>query len=853
MYHYTIIERHGPIYRLVEGLCWMALIGLALLPGLGSLPDGYAGWVTQPAVRYAEAPRRPRRRRHVRRRGSPWHFHWRAAWGYAGRSLQPMGWQLWLLVTLSVPLSVGAPPEAGPLGWWAYGILGLPVVRWGMAISAVAWPYWGQSGLCRGLRWGLYRLYQLTVLGLVGANLYHVGQLMASRWSPGWSGGGGLPLALGSVVREAKGWQVTIELAEDGTYEVRLTGRQGDTWFIRYRPVDEFDRRMFLLFLRHIWTAADTPARPFLRQEWLAAAFGVCQEVISRWQSYHRARDWRRLMSRRGGPLLSMDQICQIIAVWALNFWLTKEEVQVRLAAQGLEYSLRQIQEAGQLSGFLQVRRRLCQMLRFTEEGPQWRDGLLIGRLFELNETLITRLEAGQGLTPQLTLEVESLKQVLGAPVTALKKPLPLAYRLQQALFGQWQAIEEEGSVQCPHCGGSQVSRKGRKPERKRYKDPQSGQWCEVEGHRYFCHDAACPFGTFTDYPEGVPLHSHWTVETMIWGVMVYMHMRTTYRRAADAVGVSHVTLWRWAMLIGQQSLPIAALFGMVHCSGVVGIDEKWVLVPKNDKPAGKHKRWMYVYLAVDVYTYDLLHIEIYPYNGKAQARAFLQALKAKGYQPHVIITDMNQDYTEPIQQVFSEAEHHECVFHALQWAQRLIKEVYGTDYAEKYPKAEDLKQRIYKLLDAKTKCTVDKRYRAVMELKDQYVAQMPEAERIFNFLERHYPKLVNAVENPLIPLTNNTVELVIRRFDQHYQNMCGFDSIETARAYLNLFELVYRFTPFVQDNRPVKGRELDIRGKCPLELAGYDISHMPIAQIMRARILGLPPKVIQQQLVPNP
>jgi hypothetical protein len=28
---------------------------------------------------------------------------------------------------------------------------------------------------------------------------------------------------------------------------------------------------------------------------------------------------------------------------------------------------------------------------------------------------------------------------------------------------------------------------------------------------------------------------------------------------------------------------------------------------------------------------------------------------------------------------------------------------------------------------------------------------------------------LVNAVGNPIIPLTNNTVELVIRRFDQHY------------------------------------------------------------------------------------
>jgi len=50
--------------------------------------------------------------------------------------------------------------------------------------------------------------------------------------------------------------------------------------------------------------------------------------------------------------------------------------------------------------------------------------------------------------------------------------------------------------------------------------------------------------------------------------------------------------------------LPVAALFGLVRSSGVVGIDEKYVLVPKNDKPAGKMRRWMYVYLAVDVWTY---------------------------------------------------------------------------------------------------------------------------------------------------------------------------------------------------------------------------------------------------------
>jgi hypothetical protein len=211
----------------------------------------------------------------------------------------------------------------------------------------------------------------------------------------------------------------------------------------------------------------------------------------------------------------------------------------------------------------------------------------------------------------------------------------------------------------------------------------------------------------------------------------------------------------------------------------------------------------------------------------------------------------MCQDYDEPIRTVFPQALHHECIFHALQWAQRLVKDVYGNNYAETHPEAVTLKEQIYKIFKAKSKKTVNKRYREVMALKDDYVARMPEAQRIFSFLERHYPKLVNAVENPLVPLTNNTVELVNRRFDQHYQNMCGFDGIETARKYLHLFELTYRFTPFAKDNRPVKGRELDIRGKCPLKLAGYDISQMPIARVVRGQLLGWPPETLRG-LVPN-
>jgi hypothetical protein len=47
------------------------------------------------------------------------------------------------------------------------------------------------------------------------------------------------------------------------------------------------------------------------------------------------------------------------------------------------------------------------------------------------------------------------------------------------------------------------------------------------------------------------------------------------------------------------------------------------------------------------------------------------------------------------------------------------------------------------------------------MGLRDKFVEEMPDAAAIFDFLERHWPKLVNAIESQLIPKTNNAVELV--------------------------------------------------------------------------------------------
>jgi transposase-like protein len=693
---------------------------------------------------------------------------------------------------------------------------------------------------------GVHEVYRLAVVALFGLGLsLHAGS--ESR-ELGWLGG---PLLIGGGMKMADGAQACGGVREDGTWWLEMEGRFIFTW----KPQNFFEERILLVLLRQVRTPQGTAKRPFLRQEWLAEWFGTKQELISRWQKYVRQGGLQKLSGEQEGWVLK-PELCQaILDIWVPCFWLSAPEVRERLRAGGQiatieDISLESIYRVARETGFAEVRRLLRQIFTFTADGPHWKDRVLVERLFELNETLMARLQTGEGLTPQLTLEAQALQKAVGAPITPLKKPLPFVYRWQRALFGQWEEIDD-AAVRCPHCGSSLVARKENKPRTKKYRDPETREWRPVEGYRYYCLDPSCPFKTFTDYPQDLRLYSEWTVDTMLQGVMVYMHLRTTYRRAADLVGVSHVTLWRWAMIVGEQTLPVAAIFGMVRSSGVVGVDEKWVLVPKNDKPKGKRSRWMYVYLAVDVFTYDLLHIDIYPHNGKDEARAFLQALKAKGYQPRVIVTDMNQDYTEPIRTVFPKALHHECIFHALQGAQRLIKKVYGNRYTQTHPEAVLLKEQIYAVFQAKSRKTVKKRYRQVMALEEAYVAQEPEAQAIFEFLERHYPRLVNAVENPLVPLTNNTVELVNRRFDQHYQNMCGFDSIETARTYLGLFELFYRFTPFAKDNRPVKGRDLDIRGKCPLELAGYNIAQMPIARILRAQILGWPPETVKE-LVPG-
>jgi transposase-like protein len=544
------------------------------------------------------------------------------------------------------------------------------------------------------------------------------------------------------------------------------------------------------------------------------------------WIKYWLAGDWANLLGLKTDEVLTPELVQRIVTVFSTFPAWTTEQVYEYLHKQGCKVSYTQIEQASQESGWKQLVGTLRE--RFDlKAGMRLRDEWLVSQLLGQIQALLVKVEAFGGLTPEAHATLDDL-QTLSAQAGAVERPplpaKPWLFALERTLWGSWEPVSDE-VICCTYCGSSDVSRKSKKARQKKFYDAD-GQVKEAEVCRYYCHNPECTKKSFTYFPTGLVPYSPYRAQTHLLTLQMYAWGYSTYRRSSTAIGVRSMTVWRWVSAWGHDLLPVAALFGIVRSSGVIGIDEKYVLVPKNNKPGGKMRRWMYVYLAVDAWTYDLLHIEIYPYNNDDSAKAFLLALRAKGYHPQTIVTDLRQDYGPVINLVFPDAEHHECIFHAMQNAQKHIKDVYGPRYAIEHPEAAQLKQLIYNIFDTQSLVEAQSRYQAVLQLKSVYVIATPDSIVIFDFLERHWPKLCNAIGSSTIPTTNNTTELVIRRFDQHYQNFCGFESIESAHTYLAVFEKLYRFTPFSQDAQP------RIRGLAPLQLAGYDISQFPMSAI---------------------
>ena len=796
----------------------LALLSLLALALIGRPLESEAGWVTYPPTLPSVPTAGSRRRK--QRSSCPVGDRLRRAWCYGLRSWPQPFLRSLLLATL---WTLGG--RCGPI--W---LIGWPWAVWiGQAI-AVLWPELGAQALWRAgyeFLWQGQRVVIVLSVVLVLKQSWSVGEDRLCVSSP--------PLLLGfgcQCCGREEPW-VEVRRDDDGGYHATLCGH----FTIRVPGDHPFRVRMLMLFVRLL----DGPdARrgsrrtrdgrtPFVRQVQAAEWFGVPHPNLSRVEGYWHRGAWPELFSQFTPEILTPELVRRVATVCATFPHWRQDQVYEHLRGQNVALSHRQVRQAIEQSGWSILRHELHKHYHWTQASFRLREEWVVQELLRLVQQLQTCLETGQSVPveEQIALaDVQALAQEFGLEVPPALKPLPWLLKAEQVLFGRWAMVADD-TIRCPSCQSTQIARKSRTPRMKTYYDAD-GNLQEVPVCRYYCRNPECARQTFTHLPPGLVPYSRYRLDVHLLAVQAYSWSYSTYRRVGQALQVSQMTVYRWVSAWGYELLPVAAIFGLVRSSGVVGVDEKFVLVPKNDKPEGKRRRWMYVYLAVDVHTYDLLHIAIYPHNTSESAHLFLLALRTKGYHPNVIVTDLRRDYGPVIAQVFPEAKHHECVFHAEQEISHYLRNTFGRDYAEQHPQAEQLRAEIVRIFQASTKQMAAGRYQALLARRKAVTDAEPALAWVFEFLEQHWPYLVNSVENDLVPATNNATEMVIRRFDQHYQNFCGFESIETARVYLGVFEKIYRFTPFSDDAQP------RIRGKSPLQLAGYDLGKMPMNWLCR-------------------
>ena len=680
-------------------------------------------------------------------------------------------------------------------------------------------------------RWGnvLHRLYQLLLFALLIRTLVQLlGPLYARATGISFS------LLMGPWRSQPdEETELTVTTIDQERYRVTLRG----TFHLLWEPRDSFERWNLILFLRKLRHPG--VARPFLTQSQVAEAFDTHQWVVSRWERLVRKHGWHVLSDRYRHQLNSAlphpELSRKLLDLWVPAFWLPAWDVRELLIARGVipdraDLSLESLHKLAHHTGFAQVRQILLERFRLQNGQLIAREQWWLDELLALNGRLLTKLEQGGSMTPQEIVDLEPLR-LKAACKHAGAASRPLTAALHGMLFPP-PAPTPDQPVRCTYCGSDRTAPKSKNPRLKTVIDPISGQKRQIEVLRHYCHNPDCSYKTFTHFPPGVLPHSPHPLQVRLIAVQVYEVLLSTYRRSARMCAVSTATFYRWVASFSPAAIALAAYLGVVRTSGVVGIDDKWVKVcsPSKVPPHGKRSRavWRYAYFAVDVYCYDILALELYPQHNDHAVHLLLLELKAKGIYPRVVVTDLDPAYGRVLPKVFPNAVHHECIFHAIQNAFSQLTEVYGQNDTERSPQAAVLHQAVVHLFHAKTKKTVRKRFRNLIALREQYVAQTPAVACFFDSLERHFPTLLNAIENPLIPRTNNAAELVIRRFDQHYQSMCGFDTLQSARTYMRVFELVYRLTPFADDNPS------SIGGKCPLELAGYDLDALPIADFFR-------------------
>jgi transposase-like protein len=337
------------------------------------------------------------------------------------------------------------------------------------------------------------------------------------------------------------------------------------------------------------------------------------------------------------------------------------------------------------------------------------------------------------------------------------------------------------GVYECPDCHSRRI--KFFFKRERGYKD-KNGKKIQSYSRVYRCMNPECRTKYFTRPPEGVELYSrvHRDVKKMV--LRWTFHLRGSLSRVRDellehGIEVALTTVLRWIKKAGEECVNVLSLFRPEDWEQSLCIDEKWIKI---------RNIWCYIFTAVGVRVTDLLSVELFFHKDKDAMRAFLYQLKALGFRPESITTDLLMGYESVVKEVFPDCLYLQCVLHAGRDAKRIVRIALPAEEDEEWKKR--LTKRIRTLFKSKNIKQVKKRYFKIMKLREQAPNSV---SGVFDMLKKYYPKLCLSVQRKDIPKTTNPVERAIGEFEERYQLTKGFTSFYYAQFFIKAYQIYYR------------------------------------------------------------
>jgi transposase-like protein len=571
--------------------------------------------------------------------------------------------------------------------------------------------------------------------------------------------------------------------------------------------------------------------RKYFVQQEVGQIIEVSRQMINRrWQVYQKKGLLALLAGAWEKSKITPALVERLAELVVENPFLFVHELKGRLQAEGVceEISEGTLARAlDQMPGRkLIMRMREKSSKRLPEAFVE--AGYVIERLFGIIEQLLGKLQPELGQQLLQEHDYGGLRRLFSqqtghrgtptekdkyAPRRKLKRDCRRKVGFVQQLLGWLRPAQA-----CPDCHSTAVRFFFKRT--RMYVDARGRKHSDYS-HIYQCRNPQCRTKYFTVPPRGVELYARVHRQVKKMALRWVFHLRGSLRGvcdelAAHGITVALTTVLRWVKKAGEECVPPLSVCTQEDWEQPLCIDEKWI------KVRGK---WNYVFTAVGTTVTDPLGIDVFFHKDHAASKTFLLQLKAQGFRPRSIVTDLLLGYERAVKEVFPQCRYSQCVLHAQRDARRILRQTLPDDGEEGWRRR--LTRAIRILFRSSKLKQLKKRYARLMLLKPK----APEAvQGVFQTLQNYYPKLCQIVSDGDVPKSTNPVERAIGEFAERYQLTKGFTSFYHARFFLRAFQIYYRlrrisFGPF--------------RGKNRLQLKGNPLGRLDFTDYLTPTFVG--------------